>query len=436
MELKSQESIQECYLKGENIFITGAGGTGKTYSIKKIYEHAKENGAIIAVTALTGVAAILLECGATTIHSWAGIGISASTKSIDDIVRKVSSSKFYRHNWEITEVLIIDEISMMSLKLFELLNKLGQTIRNNDKPFGGIQVILSGDFFQLPPVKETMFCFESTKFLKVFDNIIYLTKIYRQNDNTYKNILLKLRNGQISKKAIDLLNSRLIKNEKMDDNITHLVPTKSKANKINNEFLEIINEKEYSYKRDIKECKETLTRLQKNRLELLTTQEKETEFNFIKNGTLTEETLVLKKGAFVMCIANLNMEAGIVNGSQGIVVDFNEDNLPIVEFRDHKGSDKKILIDKKEWKSENIPGISIFQVPLILAWGITIHKAQGLTLQRAIIDIGNDIFEAGQMYVALSRLISLDGLHLEHFDIKRLMINKKVIDFYKKLNKL
>ena len=229
----------------------------------------------------------------------------------------------------------------------------------------------------------------------MFDNIIYLTKIYRQNDNIYKNILLKLRKGQITKKAINLLNSRLINDSNLiDDNITHLVPTKSKANKINNKFLDSIKEEEHSYKRDIKECKETLTRFQKNKLELLTTQEKESEINFIKNSTGingTEETLVLKKGAFVMCIANLNMEAGIVNGSQGIVVDFNQDDLPIVEFRDNRGSDckgsvQKVLIDKKEWKSENIPGISIFQIPLILAWGITIHKAQGITLERAIID--------------------------------------------------
>ena len=284
MELESQELIQECYLKGENIFITGAGGTGKNVLYKKKYMNMqKKNGAIIAVTALTGVAAILLDCGGTTIHSWAGIGISASTKSIDEIVRKVARSKFYRHNWEITDILVIDEISMMSLKLFELLDKLGKTIRNNNKPFGGIQVIFSGDFFQLPPVKETNFCFESPKFLKMFDNIIYLTKIYRQNDNIYKNILLKLRKGQITKKAINLLNSRLINDSNLiDDNITHLVPTKSKANKINNKFLESIKEEEHSYKRDIKECKETLTRFQKNKLELLTTQEKESEINFIK----------------------------------------------------------------------------------------------------------------------------------------------------------
>ena len=436
--MDNQELIQECYLKGENIFITGAGGTGKTYSIKKIYEHAKENGAIIAVTALTGVAAILLDCNATTIHSWAGIGISASTKSIDDIVRKVSRSKFYRHNWEITDILVIDEISMMSLKLFELLDKLGQTIKNNDKPFGGIQIILSGDFFQLPPIKETNFCFESPNFLKMFDNIIYLKKIYRQNDNIYKNILLKLREGQITKKGINLLNSRLINDSHLiDNNITHLVPTKNKANKINNEFLESIKEDKHFYKRNIKECKETLTRFQKNKLELMTYSEKEAEINFVKTSTLTEEILVLKKGAFVMCIANLNIEGGIVNGSQGVIVDFNEEDLPIVEFgSDRKGSIKKVLIGKKEWKSENVPGISIFQIPLILAWGITIHKAQGITLEKAIIDIGNDIFEAGQMYVALSRLISLNGLYLEHFDIKRLMINEKVINFYKLLSNL
>ena len=158
----------------------------------------------------------------------------------------------------------------------------------------------------------------------------------------------------------------------------------------------------------------------------MTDTEKEIEYKYIKNSTLSEENLILKKGTYVMCIANIDLELGIANGSTGIVIDFTPEKYPIIQF------DKiKITVTKKEWKSENVPGISIFQVPLILAWGITIHKAQGLTLEKAIIDVGKDLFEAGQMYVALSRLKTLDGIYLQDFCLDNLKINKKVFDYYK-----
>jgi len=149
--MNKHQEIFESYLNEENIFITGPGGTGKTYVIKQIYEHAINNNKKISVTALTGVASVLLDCNATTIHSWSGIGISNKTET--QIINKINRSKFYKHNWENTDILIIDEISMMSSRLFDLLNKIGQVIRCNKKPFGGIQLIFSGDFFQLPPVK-------------------------------------------------------------------------------------------------------------------------------------------------------------------------------------------------------------------------------------------------------------------------------------------
>ena len=201
--------IYDSYLNGENIFITGPGGVGKTFAIKHIYDDAKSNNKRICVTALTGVAAVLLDCNATTIHSWSGVGIC--NKSDSSIISKISRSEFYKYNWKNTDILIIDEVSMMSLRIFELLNKLGQIIRLNRKPFGGIQIILSGDFFQLPPVKETLFCFESSVFHSSFNKIINLTKIYRQqNDSIYKNLLLNMRKGLITKKSIELLNSKII----------------------------------------------------------------------------------------------------------------------------------------------------------------------------------------------------------------------------------
>lgn len=421
--------IFNSYLDGENIFITGPGGTGKTYSIKKIYQHAKENGKRICVTALTGVASVLLDCNATTIHSWAGIGISSSNRSDIQIINKINRSKFYRHNWENTDILVIDEISMMSCKIFELLNKIGQVIRNNKKPFGGIQLIFSGDFFQLPPVKDNIFCFESPYFRISFNRIINLTKIYRQNDLVYKKLLLNMRKGQITKKSIELLNSKTIDTlDKInDDKITRLVPTKAKANEINENFINKIKGKKYTYKRNYKETTDNLTKMEKLKLDLMSEDEKETEYNFIKSSTLTEEQLTLKVGTYVMCIANLDLATGIANGSTGIVVDFTPEKYPLVKFDKH---DKEVVIGKKEWKSDYVPGISLYQIPLILAWGITIHKAQGLTLDKAIIDVGKDLFEAGQMYVALSRLKSLDGLYLKNFDLNSLKININVLKFY------
>ena len=424
--MNKHKQIFESYLNEENIFITGPGGTGKTYAIKQIYEHAISNNRRICVTALTGVASVLLDCNATTIHSWSGIGISNKTET--QIINKINRSKFYKDNWENTDILIIDEISMMSCKLFELLNKIGQVIRSNKKPFGGIQLIFSGDFFQLPPVKETFFCFESELFNNTFDKIINLTKVFRQNDNIYKKLLLNMRKGLISKKSIELLNSKMIDEnfDKSTTNITRLVPNKSKAFEINSYFINNIKDKKYIYKRTYKESSENLNKIEKIKLGLMSETEKESEYNYIKESTLTEENLVLKKGAYVMCIANLDLTIGIANGTTGTVVDFTPEKLPVVQFDKHK-----VVIGKKEWKSENVPGISVFQIPLILAWGITIHKAQGLTLDKAIVDIGKDLFEAGQMYVALSRIKSLEGVYLKEFNINNLKINYKVLSYYK-----
>lgn len=429
--MSKHKEIFESYLDEQNIFITGPGGTGKTYAIKTIYDHAIENKKKISVTALTGAASVLLDCNATTIHSWSGIGIQ--NKTDNEIIEKITKSKFYSHNWENTEILIVDEVSMLSLATFELLNKIGKKIRCDDRPFGGIQIIFSGDFFQLPPVKETIFCFESPEFNKCFDIIYNLSKIYRQNDSLYKKLLINMRKGLISKKSIEILNSKIVsENKLLKDaelkNITRLVPTKNKATQINDYFMNQLKTKKFSYIRSYKESKENLSKIQKFKLDLMSNYEKETEYNYIKDSSLSEEKLILKKGAYVMCTSNLNLKDNVANGSTGIIVDFSEDKYPIVQF-------EKITmtVGKKEWKSENVPGISVFQVPLILAWGITIHKAQGLTLEKAIIDIGKDIFEAGQMYVALSRVKNLEGLYLQEFSLDNLKINYSVLNFYKKL---
>ena len=431
--MSKQDLAFKSYLEGNNIFITGSGGTGKSYLIKKIYNDAIEKGRKISVTALTGIAAILLECNASTIHSWAGIGLGKG--DINYIIKKVSKSKFKSHNWFNTDILIIDEISMMSNDLFELLNLLGQFLLKNKKPFGGIQIIMSGDFFQLPPVNSSYFCFENENFINIFSEIFYFNKIYRQSDPIFKKILLNMRLGKITKQSLELLNTRIINQAELEnllenENITRLVPTKLKANKINKEKLNQLTEENFTFTRDLIEEKESLSKNQKNKLDSMTLKEKETEYNYIKNSTLTEEIIELKTNAFVMCIANLDVDKGIVNGSQGIIKGFDDNKNPIVKFN----NGITMVIEKFSWKSETIPGITIKQIPLILAWSLTIHKAQGVTLEKVIVDVGNDIFECGQMYVAFSRVKSLEGLYLENFCINKLKINDKVLKFYKDNN--
>ena len=185
MELSREQQIAfDKYLKGENIFITGPGGTGKSALIKLIYNHALKSWKDIHVTALTGCASILLNCKAKTLHSWAGIGLGQGTT--ENCIAKIKKNKFLKAIWKETEILVVDEVSMLSLKLFDMLNAIGKAIRGNQKPFGGIHLIFSGDFYQLPPVGDNSepdtqrFCFESDDWNSVFhtDNQIELKKIF------------------------------------------------------------------------------------------------------------------------------------------------------------------------------------------------------------------------------------------------------------------
>jgi ATP-dependent DNA helicase PIF1 len=212
MELSREQQIAfDKYVQGHNIFITGPGGTGKSALIKKIYSHAYSQFKDIHVTALTGCAAVLLNCKAKTLHSWAGIGLGNGT--IEQLVLKIKKNKFAKALWKQTDILVVDEVSMLSLKLFNMLNQIGKAVRGNMKPFGGIQLIFSGDFFQLPPVGDKdepdtqQFCFESDDWNSVFhrDCQIQLIKIFRQTDELYSNILNQIREGKIKKDEALLL---------------------------------------------------------------------------------------------------------------------------------------------------------------------------------------------------------------------------------------
>jgi ATP-dependent DNA helicase PIF1 len=440
-ELNNQQTeIFNKYLAGENIFITGPGGTGKTHLIKAIVAHAKENEKAYKVCALTGCAAILLQCGASTLHAFAGIGLATGT--VNQVVDRVAKNRYKRPNWQKTEILIVDEVSMLSLKLFMILDLIAKKIKKQrTTPFGGIQIIFAGDFYQLPPVgdeaePETMqFCFETPLWKETFPskNQIELQTIFRQTDDKYAKILNKLRVGKITNGAIAVLEACVGKKTDGEVFPTILMPRRRDADALNSREIALLDaETEKSFKiQRVPEAELPLTKNELQNLSLFTEKEIEFETGYLMDNIMAERDLKLRKGTVVMCIANLNVESHrpIINGSQGIVVDY-VDGFPLVKFAE----DIIEVINPHTWSSERIPGIAVKQIPLIYAWAVTIHKAQGLTLDRALIDIGGNIFECGQTYVALSRVKSLEGLYLKGFDFTKIKINKKVQAFYSQLN--
>lgn len=429
----------EQYSCGENVFITGPGGSGKTHLIRHIQQDAKEKDKVVQVCALTGTAAVILECSAKTIHSWGGIGLANGIQQ--DILERVIKNSSKRRVWRDIEVLIIDEVSMMSASLFELLDMIAKACRKNTRPFGGIQVIFSGDFFQLPPVctsnvdiKKSQFCFESPLWNEVFDNDahIQLNTIFRQDDDDYKQVLNEVRIGKMSEKTIEILEDCVDK--KVDDadpvKPTMLFPTRNSVDSINKSSLLKLPGDIVNYKYNVCPVEDLdITPYQRIVADTFSEKDKQYEIEFMLKNINFEDELNLKIGSQVMCIANLDLDSvkPICNGSQGVITSFDEnDNIPIVRF--NNGSIRKIKYHM--WRSEKIPTIAIRQIPLILSWAMTIHKSQGSTLDKAEIDAGSGIFENGQTYVALSRVRTLEGLYLKSFHPKKVIVNKKVQEFY------
>ena len=331
---------------------------------------------------------------------------------------------------------------MMSQKLFELLDSIGKAVRRNSKPFGGIQLIFSGDFYQLPPVgnkdePETIrFCFESPLWFDTFklNNHVNLCKIFRQNDPIYQKILNQIREGRLKRMSNEILLQQVNKEINSEYHIrpTKLFPTRNKVDYINVSEMNKLTGQEYEYK--IKHVYDLEMTQTEKAIRLGFTKEKiHTELMYLQGNLRCDEIIKLKVGAQVMCIVNIRLDNGdmICNGAQGIIIDISPQGLPVVKYK----NGYQMTMHYYTWPSEFIPGIGVSQVPLILAWALTIHKAQGSTLDIAEVDAGSGIFECGQTYVALSRVKSLDGLYLCSFDSKRIRINKKVQDFYELLEK-
>jgi ATP-dependent DNA helicase PIF1 len=436
----------EKFKRNENLFITGPGGTGKTKLIKHLVADTKLTGRKLQVCALTGCAAVLLNCNARTIHSWSGIRLAKGDR--DKIIESVIKNRRSVQAWKSVNTLIVDEISMMSKKIFEILDEIGKRVRRCSAPFGGIQVIFTGDFFQLPPVgteddkDSDAFCFESPLWIQTFkpENHIALTTIFRQKDPTFINILSQVRRGQLDKESVKILKTHV--NRPYDSTKynglvpTKLFPIRSKVDYVNSMMFSKIDEDEYEFEHSVLTgCKthcesgKAISAEHLLKCARMTQQEKEYEIENLLNNTPCARILRLKKGSSVLCTVNLDMDNEICNGSQGLILDiFEKDTTTIIVVKFSNGHIKHIA--PHLWQSEEYPTIAVKQYPLCLAWALTIHKIQGATLALAEVDIGESIFEYGQTYVALSRVQTLDGLYLSAFNSERIRANPRVIAFY------
>jgi ATP-dependent DNA helicase PIF1 len=398
-----QKKALKYLLDGYNVMLTGLSGSGKTYVLEKFVSLSSKK---IGVTSLTGVSALLIN--GKTLHSYLGLGLV--TGSVDQLVTKIKNNKYgypltKKKIWETLEILIIDEVSMLSCELFDKIDIIGQILRENNKPFGGIQIILSGDFLQLPVIKNDKFCFESNNWNKNIDYCIFLDEIIRQKDTNFQKCLNEIRIGNITNEVKQILDNRTnveLKNEygiKPSILFTH----NKDVNDINEYELENLKPKYiYEYNVKLQYCK--------------------------KNITNAPDKLELCVGAQVMHLVNTT---DLVNGSRGVVIGFNEEKLPIVKFLN--GIIK--VIDYYEWKINDDDSVikqTISQLPLKLAWCFTIHKIQGSTLDYVHLSL-SDSFEYGQVYVALSRVKTLDGLNIIDIDYSKIKAHPKALNFYKNL---
>jgi ATP-dependent DNA helicase PIF1 len=399
----SQELAIEKFKKGENILLVSAAGMGKSFSIKKMKKLTQKN---MYLTATTGVAAY--NIGGMTINSFLGIG--SGEASAQELYRKVRMKEEIVSRIVSTDILVIDEISMMSACLFEKINYLMMAIKKSPKFFGGIQVIFSGDFMQAMPIFKKQIdrrlIFESELLLDNF-NIIKLTKNYRQYDDLeFSQILTRMRMGETTSEDINTLNKKIGVKCNLLKEPMFLTSTNRKASEINAIRMKNIREEEKIYKMKSSGSKDL---------------KKDLEYQMsIKNM----DTLVLKKTARVMLVKNIDTEIGLVNGAMGIIMEFVQ-GYPEVKF------DNGIIrvIKEENWEL-NVDGLKakVKQLPLMISYASTVHKSQSLTLKNAILDLG-DVFAEHMVYVALSRVSSLDGVYMNSFNPGKITVSQKCLEF-------
>ena len=375
---------------GKNVFITGSAGTGKTYLLNLYTKYLKERRVYPTIVAPTGIAASHL--GGQTIHSFFALGIRENID--EEYVEFLMEKKYLKTRFSKLKLLIIDEVSMVSPELFSAMDLVLRGFKGVDAPFGGVQVVISGDFFQLPPVskqpKEKRFAWQSPSWKALELQTCYLEEKFRQDDNRLIDVLDDIRSGNISEKTNKALEARMDVSLSDDAKITQLYTHNADVDRINLAELDKLEGEEKLYVYESKGSAKNIDKIFKSSLVL--------------------EELRLKKGALVIFIKN-SPDGEYVNGTTGVVQSFSPiDKMPIVITTEGR----KVKLDLEDWSLENDSGkvtATVSQVPLRLAWAITIHKSQGMTLDAAQIDLSKT-FEVGQGYVALSRIKSIEGLSL------------------------
>lgn len=427
MSIQLTEKQNNAYISmknGNNVFLTGPAGCGKSFLLKYFIEYyknenEKKNGEIY-ITSTTGLSSLLID--GMTINRFSGIG--TGEKDIETIIKKILKMKSIRNRWMNTSVLIIDEVSMMNPDIFDKLEIIARKIRKIEEPFGGIQIILSGDFLQLPPVKCDSFCFEAFSWDFVIQETFYFNEIIRQSDNKLQEILNYVRNGIINDDVKLYLNQCLNK-----ELVTHndIEPTLlfSKKNMVTTHNIKELNKLiEKDYKHYNYQSKYDFGKINdENKIffkEMLDSQYQ------------IEDIITICVNSQVMLTVNMP-DYNLANGSIGIVIDFvlyEKNHYPLVKFL----NGTILAIKEHEYiidEGGNI--VKKMQIPLILSWAITIHKAQGMSLDYVKTDIGNSIFEYGQAYVVLSRIKNIEGLSLININYNTIKAHPKVLDYYSKL---
>jgi ATP-dependent DNA helicase PIF1 len=405
---------------GANVFLTGEPGSGKTHTINQYIAYLRACDIEPSITASTGIAAT--HIGGVTIHSWSGIGVRHTLTKYD--IDRIGQNKNVVERVGSTRILIIDEVSMLSSETLSMVDAVCREIRRSSEAFGGLQVILVGDFFQLPPIARSsvsrqeaatqaeftydtggdIFAYHSSTWEKLNPIVCYLSEQHRQEDAQFLEFLTSMREGTVKESHKQLLRTRYSKVPK--DGITQLYS--------HNENVDDINSKELN-KLSIKAVKFEMTSRGPEKL-----------VSALKRGCLSPETLALKVGARVMFTKNDVIRHKYVNGTLGTVIGFSKENgCPIVKT--HSGT--TVFAETAEWHIEDAGRIlaRIIQVPLRLAWAITVHKSQGMSLDSAHMDL-SAVFEYGQGYVALSRVRTLEGLYLAGLNNKALEVHPSVSD--------
>ena len=406
---------------GANVFLTGEPGSGKTHLQNEYIKYLRDNSIEPAITASTGIAAT--HIGGMTVHSWSGIGIKTKLEKND--LNKIKASQYIVRRITKAKVLIIEEISMLTGDTLSMVDTVCREIKQNSKPFGGIQVIFAGDFFQLPPVvrrevnentqttfinkSSSIFAFDSPSWKELNPTVCYLTEQHRQEDDDFLELLSAIRRNifndqhlsHIEKRKIDPFN---LSNNKFLTNIPKLFSHNADVDRINNEVLASIPGKQNTF---------IISVLGPNPLVAA-----------LKKGCLSPEILYLKVGASVMFTKN-NPKGGFVNGTLGVVDGFDKiSGNPIVKIR----SGRKIEVEPMDWSIEENGKVraSISQLPLRLAWAITVHKSQGMSLDEAVMDL-SQVFEFGQGYVALSRVRRLSGLYILGWNEQTFQVHPEIL---------